>query len=381
MGLKVAIVGAGPAGLYLAYLLRQGEAHHVEVLEQNPADATYGFGVVFTERALHFLNDGSPELVRRIGDATEIWSGQDIALCGKNVRLDGGRAFAIERLKLLQILQEQCVDAGARIAFDTRIESMDSLAGFDVIVAADGTNSVVRNAYADAFGPKLQEYSNRFAWYGTSTFYEVNALTFLRTEHGAFCGHHYRYRPGMSTFVPECDEAAWHGHGMAAMSGDERRRLSEEIFASVLDGPLISNGSTWNPWRITSNEHWNHENIVLIGDACRTAHPSIGAGTRLAMEDSIFLWRALEEGGDDVPRALAAYEAERRPIREKLNRAAELSIDWYVRMGEHMDLPPHDFVYSFLTRTERMTPERLGRELPGFMRDYNNQRTAAQSAA
>lgn len=381
MSLSVAIVGAGPAGLYLAYLLKRSDRSRVvRVFEQNPANATYGFGVVFSERALHFLNDGSKALVEQIAAATESWSGQDISVCGTTIHVDVGRAFAIERLRLLQLLQAQCEEAGAELTFDAHLDSLAELSGFDVIVGADGANSVIRAAHAEHFQPRLREYTNRFAWYGTHTRYEANALTFVRTELGAFCGHHYRYRPDKSTFVAECDEAAWFGHGMDAMDEDQRRRLSEEIFADVLDAPLISNRSLWNPWRIVSSARWHHGNAVLIGDATRTAHPSIGSGTRLAMEDSIFLWRALEMHPDDVPAALAAYEAERRPVREKLNKAASWSIDWYERMGARMDLAPYDFVHSFLTRTERMTPERLHQEMPAFMRAYEDAHTVASNA-
>jgi len=372
MALRVAIVGGGPAGLYLAYLLKQSDrTRDVRVFEQNPAGATYGFGVVFSERALQFLNDGSPDLVQRIEAETESWSGQNINVGGTTVFIDGSRGFAVERLQLLKLLQGLCAEVGVDMRFETRV-SLDALEGFDLVVGADGTNSVVRDALG-VFGTRLRESSNRFAWYGTMTRYECNALTFVRTEHGAFCGHHYRYKPQMSTFVAECDEAAWRGHRMAEMSEDERRHFSERIFASVLTAPLISNRSTWNPWRVYCNERWHHGTVALIGDALRTAHPSIGSGTRLAMEDSIFLWRALERDDRDIPAALDAYEAERRPIREKLNLAASRSIEWYEKMGEHMALAPHDFVYSFLTRTGRMSDERLRREAPQFMRAYETQ--------
>jgi 2-polyprenyl-6-methoxyphenol hydroxylase-like FAD-dependent oxidoreductase len=380
MALNVAIAGGGPAGLYLAYLLKRGDARRVvRVFEQNPANATYGFGVVFSERALQFLNDGSTDLVRRIEAATESWSGQDINIGDATVHIDGARGFAVARLDLLTMLQDLCAGVGVDMRFETRV-TIEALRDFDVIVAADGTNSVVREAFSGTFGTQLAESSNRFAWYGTTTRYECNALTFIQTEHGAFCGHHYRYKPQMSTFVAECDAAAWRGHRMAEMSEDERRHFSEELFAHVLTAPLISNRSAWHPWRIYSNERWHHGNIALIGDALRTAHPSIGSGTRLAMEDSIFLWRALEAEGGDIPAALAAYEAERRPIREKLNLAAVKSIEWYERMGEIMDMPPYDFVYSFLTRTGRMTDERLRAEMPQFMRRYDSQHRAVSNA-
>jgi len=175
----------------------------------------------------------------------------------------------------------------------------------------------------------------------------------------------------MSTFVAEVDSETWDSAGMAAMSDEERRALIEAVFADTLAGmPLISNRSIWRRWRRIDNENWHFKNIVLIGDALRTAHPSIGSGTRLAMEDAIALWRALDTEGDDVAAAFRTYEHSRRPIRNKLNTAMELSARWYEQMRGKMPLPPYQFAYDYLLRTNIMTADRLGRESPDFMRGY-----------
>jgi anthraniloyl-CoA monooxygenase len=192
----------------------------------------------------------------------------------------------------------------------------------------------------------------------------------------ASVGHHYRYKPAKSTFVAEVDQDTWAQTGMAAMSDDERRVFAQEVFADTLGGkPLVSNRSIWRRWRRIDNENWHVENVVLIGDALRTAHPSIGSGTRLAMEDAIALWRAFETEGD-VAKAFAAFEQARRPIRNKLNGAMELSVRWYEEMRHKMQLPPYLFAYDYLLRTKIMTPERLARESPDFMRRYREQAAA-----
>jgi 2-polyprenyl-6-methoxyphenol hydroxylase-like FAD-dependent oxidoreductase len=175
----------------------------------------------------------------------------------------------------------------------------------------------------------------------------------------------------MSTFVAEVDQEAWSRTGMDAMSDDERRVLAETVFAEALGGmPLISNRSIWRRWRRVDNKHWYFRNVVLIGDALRTAHPSIGSGTRLAMEDAIALWRAFETEKEDVAAAFRTYERSRRPIRNKLNTAMELSVRWYEQMGSKMRLPPYRFAYDYLLRTHIMTPDRLTRESPDFMHRY-----------
>lgn len=370
--MKFHIAGAGPSGLYLAYLLkRSNPTHTVRVFEQNRPDVTFGFGVVLSGRALQFLAEGSADVVERLKGRMEHWSDQHIVHRDQRVLIDGSSYAAIERLTLLRELHGLCAAVGVELNFEHRAARAADLAGCDVLVGADGANSVVRDSHGEGFGTRVAEYRNYFAWYGVERPFEAHTLTFKLADGGAFVGHHYRYRPAMSTFVAEVDEETWDRAGMAAMSDDERRALTETVFADTLGGlPLISNRSIWRRWRRIDSDRWHFRNIVLIGDALRTAHPSIGSGTRLAMEDAIALWRAFDAEKDDVTAAFRAYERSRRPIRNKLNAAMELSVRWYEQMGGKMRLSPYQFAYDYLLRTNVMTPDRLAREAPDFMRRY-----------
>jgi 2-polyprenyl-6-methoxyphenol hydroxylase-like FAD-dependent oxidoreductase len=355
------IAGAGPSGLYLAYLLkRSNPGHMVRVFEQNRPDVTFGFGVVLSGRALEFLSEGSPEAVARLKDRMEHWSDQHIVHRGQRVRVDGSSYSAIERLALLGELQGLCAAAGVALNFEHRAAHAVELADCDVLVGADGANSVIRDSHRDGFGTQVNDYRNYFAWFGVERPFDAHTLTFKSVDGGAF-----------STFVAEVDQDTWASTGMSGMSDEERRGCAQTVFADTLHGmPLISNRSIWRRWRRIDNEKWHFKNIVLIGDALRTAHPSIGSGTRLAMEDAIALWRAFELEKEDVTAAFRAYERSRRPIRNKLNNAMELSVRWYEQMGSKMRLPPYQFAYDYLLRTNIMTPDRLDRESPDFMRRY-----------
>jgi 2-polyprenyl-6-methoxyphenol hydroxylase-like FAD-dependent oxidoreductase len=366
------IVGAGPSGLYLAYLLKRGNPRHtVRVFEQNRPDVTFGFGVVLSGRALQFLSEGSADVVERLKSKMEHWSSQHIVHRGERVLIDGSSYAAIERLTLLRELHGLCEAVGVELRFEHRAARAADLADCDVLVGADGANSAIRDSHGDGFGTRVTEYRNYFAWYGVERPFEAHTLTFKLMDGGAFVGHHYRYKPAMSTFVAEVDQETWDRAGMAEMSDDERRAFTETVFADTLCGmPLISNRSIWRRWRRIDNDRWHFRNMVLIGDALRTAHPSIGSGTRLAMEDAIALWRAFAAAKDDVTAAFQAYERSRRPIRNKLNTAMELSVRWYEQMGGKMRLPPYQLVYDYLLRTNVMTPDRLAREAPDFMRRY-----------
>ncbi|HSG66645.1 MAG TPA: FAD-dependent monooxygenase, partial [Gammaproteobacteria bacterium] len=318
--MRIKILGAGPAGLLFSLLVkRRFPAWRVEVFEQNPPDATFGFGVVFSQGALAFLERDAPDLYRQLAARMESWPIQRIVHRDEPVEIDGNGFSAIARLRLNQFLQDLCGDAGVVIKYRCTVGSLDELGGCDLLVGADGVNSLVRRSLETRFEPRSKWLNNRFAWYGTPQLFECLTLTFRESEHGAFVAHHYRYSPTMSTFIVECDETTWWRAGFERMSDEESRAYCERVFAPDLGGQaLVSNQSVWRQFPLLTNRRWSVDHVVLIGDALRTVHFSIGSGTRLAFEDAIALDRAFGEAGDDVPRALASFERDRRPVVEKL---------------------------------------------------------------
>ena len=372
--MRVAVIGAGAAGLLFSLLIkRRFPTWEVEAFEQNPEGATYGFGVVFSDGALAFLERDEPELSSTIETAMERWSMQRLVHRGEPVDVDGNGFSAIGRLALQEILQSLCRRTGAMIHYGRAISSLDQLPRADLVVGADGSNSLVRNALAAQFEPSLKLLTNRFAWYGTAQPFDCLTLTFRESRHGAFVAHHYRHAPSMSTFVVECDEATWRRSGLDHMSDGESRAYCEAVFAPDLAGhALESNKSIWRQFPLVRNEHWLARRspsgyAVLLGDALRTVHFSIGSGTRLAFEDAIALERAFAECGEDVPRALESFERERRPVVEKLLAAANASSYWYEKFPEKMKLEPWQLAYDYMTRSGRMTEERLRALAPKFM--------------
>ncbi len=242
--------------------------------------------------------------------------------------------------------------------------------GYDLIVAADGLNSLVRRGFEAAFGASVSHSTNKFAWYGTTKRFATLSQTFVKTDLGSFNAHHYRYAPAMSTFLVECDAATWQAYGFESKTIEQSQAICEQVFAATLDGhKLISNKSVWRNFPWIWNENWSHRNMVLIGDALHSAHFSIGSGTRLAIEDAIALTKALE-AETAIPAALARYQAERKPIVQKLVTAARTSADWYEHFPEHMKLDLMDFGYSYITRSGRIDDARLRAMSPAFMARY-----------
>ena len=372
--MRIAILGAGPAGLYLAYLIkRRNSSAEVTVLEQNAPDATFGFGVVFSERALEFLRERDGETYAAIVPHMESWPDMTLTLRGERVVIDGIGFAAIGRLHLLQLLQARAASVGVTPVYGRAVKSLDELAGYDLIVGADGVNSLVRRTHAQQLGASVRHLTNRFAWYGTSKRFETLTQTFIETEYGPFNAHHYRYEAQRSTFLIEVDQATFERAGFARMGEVETIGFCERIFADVLDGhPLISNNSVWRQFPLVHNARWSHGNCVLMGDALHTAHFSIGSGTRLAMEDASALDKALAAHGD-VPAALTAYETARRPILEKLVAGANGSAEWYEQFARHMRLAPVDFAMSYITRSGRVDLERLRKLSPKFVARYEKE--------
>lgn len=374
--MRVAVVGAGPAGLLFAYLIkRRFPAWSVETVDQNPADATFGFGVVFSQGALGFLDRDAPDLHRALTGRVESWPMQRIVHRDTAIDIDGNGFSAIERLALNRFLQSLCAECGVSMVFGHEVRALEELSGADLIVGADGVNSIVRGTLAERFQPRIEWLTNKFAWYGTTRVFDCLTLTFRESPDGVFVAHHYRYSPGMSTFVVECDRPTWERAGFERMSDAQSRAYCERVFASDLDGhPLVSNKSIWRNFPLLSNGRWTAGNAVLIGDALRTVHFSIGSGTRLAFEDAIALDRAFGEAGSDVARALVAFERARRPVVEKIVEAANASSFWYEDMAQAMRAPPWRLAYDYMTRSGRMDEARLRELAPKFMAWVDEQR-------
>ena len=377
--MRIAILGAGPAGLYLSYLIkRRDPGADVTVIEQNTPDATFGFGVVFSDRALEFLREDDEATYAAIVPHMESWRDMTLDLRGERVVIDGIGFSAIGRLRLLQLLQARAASVGVVPVYRRAVKSLGELGDFDLVVGADGVNSLVRRSLASELGAGVRLLTNRFAWFGTAMRFETLTQTFIETERGAFNAHHYRHTKDMSTFVVEMDEDTF-VRNFATLDEVVSRRECERLFAATLGGhPLISNNSIWRQFPIVHNARWSHGKYVLIGDALHTAHFSIGSGTRLAMEDAIALGKALATH-NDAPSALAAYEAARRPILEKLVAGANGSAEWYERFAEHMRLKPADFAMSYITRSGRIDLDRLRRSSPKFVARYEQEHRQAAS--
>ena len=361
---SIAIVGAGPGGLYLAISLKlRDPSLEVVVHERNRADDTFGWGVVFSDQTLANLKANDPETAATIEAAFVHWDDIDVHIHGRTIR-SGGHGFAgIGRQRLLSLLQERARSLGVDLRFESEVPNIRALDG-DLIVAADGLNSRIRNDHPKVFGVDVDLRTNKYIWLGTHQAFDAFTFAFVETPHGWIWAHAYQFEPGTSTFIVECTEATWRGLGFDGMDQDQTCRAAETLFANWLGGhALMSNakhlrGSAWLNFPRVACANWRDGKVVLLGDAAHTAHFSIGSGTKLAFEDAIRLAETLT-GADDLDAGLAAYEAERRVEVLKLQSAARNSTEWFETVDRYVGLDPLQFTYSLLTRSQRVSHENL----------------------
>ena len=366
--MRVACVGGGPAGLFLAILLKKSDpGHEVTVYERNRLDDTFGFGVVFSDATEEALAHGDRTVTDAMAAQCHRWGDIEIHYRDTVLTSTGHGFSGLSRTSLLRILAERCRALGVRLCLEREIADPETLRDHDLVVAADGANSPVRERYRDAFRPSVDTRPNRFVWLGTDKPFPAFTFYFKRDRHGLWRVHAYQYEPERSTFIVEAPEATWRAAGMDRADEAETLRFCERLFADELAGHrLLSNRSIWRSFPTIRNERWHHGNVVLIGDAAHTAHFSVGSGTKLAMEDAIALADLLETSAG-IPAILAAYEDGRRPAVESLQRAAQASLQWFEDTERYMDLEPIQFAFTLLTRSLRVTHQNLKVRDPVFV--------------
>lgn len=381
--MKITIIGGGPGGLYSGLLLKKADpTRDVTIIERNPRNATYGWGVVFSDRTLNSFREADYKSYQEITDQFVIWSAIDIWYQGRLMRCDGHAFAGLARKRLLNILQDRCQELGVKLKFETEFE-VDNLARLtdtDLIVAADGINSKIREVYAEVFQPQLEAGKAKYIWYGTDKVFDSFTFIFRENEHGLFQVHAYPFDGTTGTFIIECTEETWRKAGLDQADEAASIAYCERLFAEDLGSHrLMSNNSKWINFIRVKNKVWHHHNIVLLGDAVHTAHFSIGSGTKLAMEDAIAFANAFERY-DDLEAALDEYELERKPVVEILQRAALESRTYFENVNRYIHLEPEQFAFYLLTRSGRISYDNLRLRDPYFVQAVDHWFAASTSA-
>ena len=379
--MRIAVVGGGPGGLYFSLLAKQlGPGHEISVWERNAPDDTFGFGVVFSDETLGGIEHADPVIYAAMEREFARWDDIDIHFRPGDGRPDrlitsGGHGFAaMSRRTLLGILQDRCRSLGVTLRFRTEAPDPDELSGsHDLVVACDGVNSATRAKYADRFGPTVDTRQCRYMWLGTDKVFDAFTFDVRRTPYGVMQVHAYPYDATGSTFIVEMHDSVWRRAGFSAGSfapGESDTAaiaVIGDLFADLLDGQQMrANNSRWISFGTVRCESWRAGNVVLLGDAAHTAHFSIGSGTKLAMEDALALAASLHEQST-VDDALAAYDAERRPVVVSTQRAAQASLEWFENLGRYVHQEPEQFAFNLLTRSRRVTLDNLRLRDPEFV--------------
>ncbi len=359
--MKITVIGGGPGGLYFSILLKKAmPSCEIDIYEQNKADDSFGFGVVFSDETLSEFLSRDPKSYELIRSKFAYWDDLDVARDGEVVRIRGNGFCGCSRKTLLQLLQQRCVEEGVKLHFEHNIDNVSQFKDADYIIACDGINSPIREKYAKNFGTKITLQKNKFVWLGSTKPLDAFTYFFRSTPHGTIVAHSYQYQKGMSTWIFECSEKTWENIGFETTNEEDTIQKLAEIFAEELDGhALISNKSYWRQFPYVTNQKWFHNNIVLLGDAKATAHYSIGSGTKLAMECAIALADSILEYKTNKAKVFENYEKLRRNRVEMIQHAAIVSLDWFEHMYRHMQHDFMQFAFGVMTRSKKVTYENL----------------------